>query len=142
VDRKAGVTALARHGMARVQADTHLDLDAVRPRMRTHRRLGLDRGEQRAARVGERDEEGIPLRTELVAAVRSEHRPQKPIVIGEHVPVALTEQLQQSRRSFDVREHEGDRTTLQVPHVALASHRGGRLANRSYASLTRRREHD
>ena len=66
-------------------------------------------GRERSARVDKRDEEAVPLRVDLDAAVQRERRPQQPAVIGQGLRVPLAERVQQPGRPLDVGEQEGDR---------------------------------
>jgi hypothetical protein len=77
---------------------------------RLKRLLGLSRSGERLARLGEGIEEGVALRVDLHAAVRSERTPQQPAVLRERLRVTrCAEVVQQARRALDVREDEGDR---------------------------------
>ena len=84
--------------------------------MREQRKLALYRSEDCVARARERDEEGIPLRVHLVAAVGSERLAQQPLVVREHLSVAIPQLLDEPRRALDVREEEGDCAARKVRH--------------------------
>src|SRR5439155_20652238 len=56
----------------------------------------------------EGDEERVPLRVHLNAAVPVETLTQRSTVIREHARVGVAELVQQARRSLDVREEKGD----------------------------------
>ena len=78
--------------------------------------LSLDGGEHRILRACKRDEEGVALRVDLVAAVRRERGAKQPSVVGEHVGVAVAKLLDEPRRALDVGEEEGDGSGRQLPH--------------------------
>ena len=86
-----------------VQADPHLD----RPRGQlAGKRLG---GRQRTRCRREGEEERIPLRVDLDAALRATCLANDAPVLGESIGVRLRAELvQQLRRSLDVGEEEGD----------------------------------
>jgi len=110
MDGKARVTTLRGDGLARVQAHADLDLDALRPRVGDERELRVDRCEHPVARAREDDEEGVPLRIHLVAAVLAEGVAQYALVLRQDLRVPLAQLLQEARRSLDVGEEEGDCT--------------------------------
>ena len=67
------------------------------------------------ARSREGDEERVPLRVDLDAAVRRERLPQRMAMIGESVCVRLrSETVQKPRRALHVGEQEGDGAGRQV----------------------------
>jgi hypothetical protein len=85
--------------------DAHADPD----RPGGERLLGRCRRAQRTGRGGKGDEEGIPLRVDLDAAVDAERGAQDAAVLRERLGVGFGAQLvQQLRRALDVGEDEGD----------------------------------
>jgi len=50
-----------------------------------------------------REEEGVALRVDLLAAVLSECSAQDPAVLGHHLAVPVSQLLEQARRALDVR---------------------------------------
>ena len=66
----------------------------------------------------ESDEEGVALGMDLATVVFVERRAQQALMLGEHLGVAATEPRQQSRRTLDVGEHEGDGATRKLRHNA------------------------
>ncbi len=116
VDRKARVPAVGRDRLPCVEPHPHPDRCAVGPLVGGKGELALDGGEQCVPRARERDEERVALRVDLVAVVGCEGLPQQALVIGEHLPVAVAELLDEPGRSLDVREQEGDRTRRKLGH--------------------------
>ena len=72
------------------------------------RDLGVDGRLDGAPRRGEDEVQPVAGRAALLGPVRGERLPDEPVVIGEHVPIALAQGLEQARRTLDVREHQGD----------------------------------
>ena len=71
--------------------------------------LRLPRGVERLRRLRDGDEEGVPLRVHLDAAVRGEGGPEDPAMFGQCGRESLGTQLvQQPRRALDVGEQKGD----------------------------------
>ena len=64
--------------------------------------LGLRSGSDRFFRRGERDEQRVPGRIHLVAAMSVEHSAQKPMVNRQKIRVTLTRAREQPRRSLNV----------------------------------------
>ena len=67
--------------------DPHADLHlrSVRPTVSAEGELPLDRRKNRVARTGERNEEGVALRVNLVAAVLRKRRPEQALVVRQHI---------------------------------------------------------
>ncbi len=103
----------ADRGLAGVNPHADAELGAVRPRVLREPALAGDRGGHRILGTAEADEERIPLRVDLVAAVLDERLAQDPLVILERFPVAITEPLEQLCRALDVGEQEGDSSDRQ-----------------------------
>jgi hypothetical protein len=89
--------------------------------MRGERSLGRERRLDGVPCPPERDEERIPLRVYLLPPGVLESLAQEPLMVGEHLHVALAELLHQGRRALDVRKEEGDRTARQVGHCRTSS---------------------
>jgi hypothetical protein len=87
---EAGVAAVARDRLARVQAHPHLDLDPVGPGVRKEGELSLDGGEKRVARAREGNEERVALGVHLIATVGDERSAQQTLVVGQNGAVAFT----------------------------------------------------
>jgi hypothetical protein len=75
---------------------------------------------ERLDRIGERIQEGVPLRVDLDSLVSREGLTQQTAMLGERVDVALLAQLlDQPRRPFDVGEEEGDGSARKRAHVLI-----------------------
>jgi hypothetical protein len=106
-----------RGRLAGVEAHPHLDLDTVRPRVREECELALDCSQERIrARARERDEEGVALRIDLVAAVSGERLPEQALVVAHDGSVAIPQLLHEPRRPLDVREDERDGACRRLGH--------------------------
>ena len=116
VHGEAGIAASRGDRLTRVQSHPHLDPHSVGPLVSGKRELALNCREEPVSGAGERDEEGIALRVDLVSAVRIEGCSQQALVLVENVAVALTKLFDESRRPFDIREEEGDRAARQIRH--------------------------
>ena len=100
-----------RGGGRLCRVDPHPDpeLAAVRPCVVRQGALAVARCDDRVARAGEADEEGVTLRVDLVPLERGEGLAQEPSVIVEHGGVRLgAEVSKQPRRALDIGEQEGD----------------------------------
>src|SRR5439155_17670794 len=99
---------VADHGLARVQAHSHLDLEAGIPVLVRQRRLrGCCRGDGSAG-AAEDGEERVPLVVDLDSPRGLERLLEQAVVDREELPIAVTaERLQELRRALDVREQEG-----------------------------------
>jgi hypothetical protein len=86
-----------------VQSHAHSDRSVGERFARRRRRS------QRVGRLRERDEERITSCLHLDATVPCERLAQRATVLGKHLDILVAELLQQPRRTFDVREQEGDR---------------------------------
>ena len=64
--------------------------------------LSLHRGLNRLISAAERVEEGVSLRVDLVPVVLRERLAQQPLVLRQHLAVAVTQLPYQPRRPFDV----------------------------------------
>ena len=95
------------------------------PHRDRQRLLGFAGGLEGSRRRGKRDEEPIPLRVNLDAAVPPERLPQDASMLREHRRVSIrTELVQEPRRALDVGEEEGDSSVGQRTH--------GRIMLRGY----------
>jgi hypothetical protein len=112
------VVAVGDDRLARVQAHADAQGLAVRPRMTRQRALSLLGRRERAVRVGEGDEEAVPLRVALAAVVSLEGGTQQPAVVAENLRVPLSEGVQQTGRALDVSEQESDAARGELPHHA------------------------
>ena len=92
-----------------VDSHAHAHVPSLWPVVLSERALRLDRRQQRVAGATEGDEERVALRVNDAAAVAVECLPQQPLVLGNHLAVAVAQLLEQASRSFDVCEQEGDR---------------------------------
>jgi hypothetical protein len=119
----ADVALGGRCRLARVHADADADFGVFRPLVRDHRPLGCGGGCYGVVRVGEDDEEGVALGSELEAAVLAESRPEEPVVVGEDRRPFVTESLGEGSRALDVGEEEGNRACRQVHGRRLISGR-------------------
>ena len=120
MDRKPRVAVARGHRLPGVQAHAHLDLDALGPGVGDKCTLAGDGRQQRVARAGERDEEAVPLRVDLVAPVGLERGAQECLVLVQHRRVLVAQLLHEARRSLDVGEEEGDGALREVRHPARA----------------------
>src|SRR6266849_9907622 len=97
-----------------MNAHAYTKLGAVGPDVLGKPALRCDRRRHRVLGATEGDEERVPLRVDLVAAVLGERLAQDPLVIGERVAVAISQLLEQLRRTLDVSKEEGDRADRQL----------------------------
>ena len=88
MDREADVALPGSGRLARVDADPHPHLDAVRPLVVGERTLDRDRRSDGVRGAAEGDEERVALRVDLLAPMRGERLPQQPLLIGQQLPVA------------------------------------------------------
>ena len=129
--RDEDLAAVAGRHDPRAQVDVQADVAVVRQRrlaaVNAHadpyvptveRRLCLPCGGERTRRRRERDEECVPLRVHLHAAVRGERLSKHVPVLRQNLRVPVGAQLvQQPRRPLDVGEQEGDGAGWQIrPH--------------------------
>lgn len=122
----ADIALIVQMRGARVDADAHADRPGGQPPERVGRRL-------ECARCGRKgDEEGVPLRVDLDAAVGVERLAQDAAMLAECLRVVLGTQLvEQLRRPLDVGEEEGDGSGRKVAlHSIIMNQRGGELTLR------------
>ena len=98
------VAAVGHQRLTRVHAHPHPD-GAVQSL------LTLRRSGKRIRRPRKRDEERIPLRVHLDAAMPRERASQHPPMLRQRIRVCVAQLVQQPRRALDVREQERDRPT-------------------------------
>jgi hypothetical protein len=112
VDVHPHVVLFGEHGLAGVKAHAHPN------RAGAERILAGLRGGNGVRGTREGDEEGVPLRVDLDAAVPLERFAECAPMLGEHVGVVLAELVQEPGRTLDVGEEEGDRSRrkLEPPH--------------------------
>src|SRR5207302_9106097 len=84
-------------------------------------------GRHRIRGTGEGDEERVAGGVDLDSAMTRPHLAQDPLMFREHLGVAVTELLQQTRRALDVGEEERDRPGRKLgPHPAILPPRAGK----------------
>ena len=66
--------------------------------------------------TAERDEEGVALRVDLLAARALERLPQEPAMSREHVAVGVAQLAEEDRRALDVRKQERDGSARPLVH--------------------------
>ena len=109
MDADPDVALLAHPRLTRVQAHAHSDCTSVRPALGRQVALSVDGGRDGVGSRAEGDEERIALRVHHPPVVGGEGTTQQPLVLGEHLRVAVAAQLmEQLGRALDVREQEGD----------------------------------
>src|SRR5581483_8825014 len=81
---------------------------AAGPLVTRQRPLRRDRGVDGVSRTPERDEERVALAVELAAAARRPGLPEQALVVGDHLAVPVAELAEESGRSLDVAEEEGE----------------------------------
>jgi hypothetical protein len=128
VDGEARVAAVDRRRLTCVHADPHLYLGLVRPRIAGECALSFDSREHGLVRAPERVEERVSLRVDLVAPVRRERLAQQPLVLGQHLRVAVAQSPDQQRRPLDIREDERHRAAREIRHRCRKRATGARRA--------------
>jgi len=104
--RECDVLGPDRRCQPHVHAHPNSDLDTFRPALWLKRSLPLGACPRRVADLPEGDEEAVPLRVDLVAAVRCPSPPQQLLVPVQNVGVAVAETAQKPGRALYVREDE------------------------------------
>src|SRR5207248_8805459 len=105
---KSRIAAVRHRRLSGVDAHPHLDFDLAGPRVRNECRLALHRGEDCFTRTEERNEEGVTLRIDLVAAVRLPRAAKQPLMLRENRVIPVAQCLHQPSRALDVGEKKGD----------------------------------
>src|SRR5262245_53176534 len=108
VDREPGVPPIRRNRLTGVDSHPDSQLRSVGPFLLCERPLRVDCGENRFARVCERDEEGIALGVDFVPAMACECLAEQRLVRGQRLRIAFTEPRDELSRAIDIREQEGD----------------------------------
>jgi hypothetical protein len=93
VDAESDVALAADGRLARVDPHAHAERAPVGPCVLGEAALRRERGRHRVLCPTERDEERVPLRVDLVAAVFGERVTQDPLVIGERLAISVSSQL-------------------------------------------------
>ena len=90
--------------------ETHpvADRGSVGPGVAADRELAVDRRLDGRPRAREDEVEPVARRPALERAVLGEGLAEQPVVIGQHLRIAVAERLEQARRALDVGEHQGD----------------------------------
>ena len=117
VHADADVQLLTDLRLARVQPHPDEELHTVGPRVGCEVALRIHRSRDRVLRAPERDEEGVSLRVDLVAAMRRERLAQDSLVLLEHVPVLAADPLQERGRPLDIGEEERDGAARERGHI-------------------------
>src|SRR2546423_1401679 len=112
MDVDANVALVAEHGLTGVQTHAHTDGPAL------ERVASLGGRGQRFRGLRKRDEERVALSIDLYPTVPLECMTERPPMLAEHLGVAAAELVQQLRRTFDVREQEGDGPGRELAHTA------------------------
>jgi hypothetical protein len=120
MDGQARVGSLGRDRVAGVNADPHPDRRAGWPLVARQGPLDLQRAQHGLLRVGKRHEERVALRVHLVAGVLSDGRADQPPVLGQDLPVAVSQGLDQPGRPLDIAEQECDQPARKPGHLAVS----------------------
>ena len=115
MQREGDVGPRTRARVAAVDPDSHPHRRRPRPRLGRQRALRRHGGGDGVVRGGERDEEGVALRLELVAVVLPPGIAQQGMVPVEDLLEVLAQFPQQPRRSLDVSEEERHDARGQIP---------------------------
>ena len=85
---QADVVILLKDSLAGVNAHAYAHIHSFGPGVGNKCPLSRDRGGDRVARAGKRDEEGVALGVDLATVVLVERRAQHALMLAEHVGVA------------------------------------------------------
>ena len=107
VDVQADIIVGGENRQAGMDANANADA-VVSPRLGGKASLGAGRGGDGVGRILEHHEERVALGLDLNPSVVAPARPKEFMVPLEHRAVARPKGLEQPRRPFEVREHEGD----------------------------------
>ena len=115
IDARAEVVAVARLGLAGVDAPAHGDADPGRPRLGRQRPVGGERGLDRVRRRVEHRDGRVALahRVDQAAAAGLDGVGDQLVVAHERLGHRLRVRLPQRRRALDVREAERDHAGRQ-----------------------------
>jgi hypothetical protein len=131
VHRQAGIATVDRRGLAGVDADPHLHLAVLGPRVAGQRSLCLDRRKHGFMGTSERVEEGIALRVDLVPAVVRKRLTKESLMLAQHIRIASTQLSDEPCRSLDIREEKRHGAARKICHRMKACHRLGSCARGS-----------
>jgi hypothetical protein len=113
--------ALAADGrLGRVDADADPDFLILGPAVIRQRALGCEGRREGVPRPPERDEEGVALGVDLVAAGLLEGVAKESLMVGEERSIVVAESPQQPRGTLDVAEEKGDRSGRELSHSATS----------------------
>jgi hypothetical protein len=119
VHAHAHVALVAHSRLTCVQAHANANGGVIRPAVRGECPLGREGSTDSILRPRKGDEERIALRVDLLTPGGLEGLSQDPVVLGQHVAVPVAKLLEQTCRSLDVREEEGDRSSREITHGSL-----------------------
>jgi hypothetical protein len=96
-DVQPEVALVTDRRLTSMEAHPHADVRVVRPLVRRERALRGDGGRDGVARPGEREEERVSLRVDLLAVLGLSRLAQDPALVAENVSVAVAELTHQLR---------------------------------------------
>lgn len=114
--------------LTRVEAHADAHLPPVSPGVPARTELGSQGCMHAVGRAGERNEEGVALGADLMAAVLCHRGPHDPSMLLRQVRILVTRGAEQPGRPFDVGEQEGDRPGWGPRRRILCSEGGGSTA--------------
>jgi hypothetical protein len=132
VDIEPDVARAAALRLARV--DAHPDAHAVEF---AEGALRVGCGGDRVVGTGESDEEAVALNVDLVSVVLRHRVADQCVVTTQNLPVAVTEHLQQPRRSLDVGEEQRYRPGRELGHALNLTDRRSCVSLRVRAARAR-----
>ena len=103
--------------VAGLNADPDPDRRTRRPLMARQCPLDLQPAQHGLLRGSERDEERIPLRVHLMAALPGDGGADQAPVLSQNPRVALSQRLDEPRRPLDIAEQEGDHPARRAAHA-------------------------
>jgi len=106
MDVQADVVVSAERAFARVKSHPNVDGRPVRPLVSRDPTLSGGRRGDGVGRVREDGEEAVAFGAELDPVCVANRRPKDPAVVVQQVAIAITQLLNEARRSLDVREQE------------------------------------
>ena len=113
VERKGYVVAVNRCRLSRVYSHPDLDLDSGRPGVGGQCQLGFQTCCDRLSRIRKGDEQRVAFGPYLGASVAGHRGAEQLVVVCQQTGVRITQLTEESRRTFDVGEDEGDETRGQ-----------------------------
>jgi len=108
MDVQPDVALRRPHRLAGMQAHPVEDRDPIGPGVTGNRQLPVHGRKDRGARRMKDEVEPVAGRTPLERTVARERLPDQPVMVCEHLRVAVPKRLEQAGRTLDVREHQGD----------------------------------